>query len=146
MGPSEDTADPLDALSGSQEQLLLVNGDTYLVKNICPTNSSLVIRVAFSVKDVETVTVFFLGENGNVIDDNVVRKKVSNKCSSAPVQSVQSSSDSLCIAMLFNKCKLLWNKEYLYVLTLTRPVNFVPRYFHSFYIVIYKHQKFIKIT
>ena len=73
MGPSEDTADPAEALAGSQQELLLVNGDIYIVKNICPTNDSLVIRVAFSVKDVSTVKVFFLSSSGNVIEDSVVR-------------------------------------------------------------------------
>ena len=60
MGPSEDQVDPNNALLGSGEKLLLSSGDAFIVKEICPFDSALILSISFSVKDVASVKIIFL--------------------------------------------------------------------------------------
>ena len=75
IGPSEDSADPTDALAGSGEKLSLCNGDAYIIKNICPNDAALILGIAFSVKDVSTVKIIFLNSSSDVITEEMVSIK-----------------------------------------------------------------------
>ena len=67
MGPSEDQVDPNDALSGSNEKLMLTSGDAFIVKEICPFDTALILSISFSVKDVASVKIVFLDSLSNPI-------------------------------------------------------------------------------
>ena len=72
MGPSEDTEDPTDALAGSDKKLSLCNGDVFIVKNICPDDAALILRITFTVQDVSAVKMIFLNSSSHVIAEQMV--------------------------------------------------------------------------
>ena len=72
MGPSEDTEDPTDALAGSGEKLSLCNDDVFIVKNICPGDAALILRITFTVQDVSAVKMIFLNSSSHVITEQMV--------------------------------------------------------------------------
>lgn len=77
-GPSEDSANPRDALDGSQNSLNLCTGDWLLFKPLCPSGEpdADVFDIGLVVQFVQEVTITLLGTDGLPLE--VVTVSVNN--------------------------------------------------------------------